>query len=147
MLPTKKSVRISSRQSDRMKTSWLLYRDADCRAMDMSPFHPVWPKPSLKARWEGEEEEADRRRVGMTTSGNGQTWSLSSPKGQWRTENKWRKLVVKSSVVPKRPSRLKDRWGWWVKDEFIEELHFGEDLNHFFFTPSVMQGTYVWKKE
>ena len=145
MLPTNKSVRISSRQSDRMKTSWLLYRDADCRAMDMSPFHPVWPKPSLKARWEGEEEEADRRRVGMTTSGNGQTWSLSSPKGQWRTEKKkkkWRKLVVKSSVVPKRPSRLRDRWGWWVKEKLIEELHFSEGLNHFFFlfflAPSIM---------
>ena len=25
---------------------------------------------------------------------------------------KWRKLVVKSSVVPQQPSRLRDRWRW-----------------------------------
>ena len=26
---------------------------------------------------------------------------------------KWRKLVVKSSVVPHRPVRLRARWWWW----------------------------------
>ena len=26
---------------------------------------------------------------------------------------KWRKLVAKSSVVPQRPSRLRDWWWWW----------------------------------
>ena len=26
---------------------------------------------------------------------------------------KWRKLVAKPSVVPQRPSRLRDRWWWW----------------------------------
>ena len=26
---------------------------------------------------------------------------------------KWTKLVAKLSVVPKRPSRLRDRWWWW----------------------------------
>ena len=26
---------------------------------------------------------------------------------------KWRKLVMKSSVVPQRPSRLRDKWWWW----------------------------------
>ena len=40
---------------------------------------------------------------------NGQAWSSPSPRGQWRTE-KWRKLVAKSSVVPQRPSHLKDRY-------------------------------------
>ena len=66
----------------------------------------VWPKPSWKAQWRGEEDKADRGRGGKTTSGNGQAWDSPSP----RTEN-WRKLVAKSSVVPQRPSRLKD-W-WW----------------------------------
>ena len=28
-------------------------------------------------------------------------------------QGKWRKLVAKSSVVPHRPSRLRDRWWWW----------------------------------
>ena len=48
-------------------------------------FHQVWPKPSCKAQWKGEEDKADRGRGGKTTSGNGQAWSLPSPRGQWRT--------------------------------------------------------------
>ena len=36
-------------------------------------------------------------------------WSSPCPRGQWRTREKWMKLVVKSSVVPQRPSRLRDR--------------------------------------
>ena len=50
-----------------------------------------------------------RGRSGKTISGNGQAWSSPSPRGQWRTYKKWRKLVAKSSVVPQRPSRLRDR--------------------------------------
>ena len=36
-------------------------------------------------------------------------------KSQRAVENreKWRKLVAKSSVVPQRPSRLRDWWWWW----------------------------------
>ena len=36
-------------------------------------------------------------------------------KSQKAVENreKWRKLDVKSSVVPQWPSRLRDRWWWW----------------------------------
>ena len=64
------------------------------------------------AQWKGEEDKADRRRGGKTASGNGQARSSPSPRGQWRTE--WRKLVVKSSVVPQQPSRLWDRWGFKI---------------------------------
>ena len=53
--------------------------------MDMSPVHQVWPKPYCKAQWEGEENKADRKRGGKTTSGNGQVWSSQSPRRQWRT--------------------------------------------------------------
>ena len=40
---------------------------------------------------------------------------LKFAKSKRAVENreKWRKLVVKSSVMPQRPSRLKDRWWWW----------------------------------
>ena len=42
---------------------------------------------------------------------------LEFAKSQRAVENreKWRKLIVKSSVVPQRPSRLRDkwRWRWW----------------------------------
>ena len=51
----------------------------------MFPVHQVWPKPSCKAQWKGEEYKADRGRSGKTTSGNGQAWSSASPRGQWRT--------------------------------------------------------------
>ena len=51
----------------------------------MFPVHQVWPKPSCKAQWKGEEDKADKGRGGKTTSGNGQAWSSASPRGQWRT--------------------------------------------------------------
>ena len=40
---------------------------------------------------------------------------LEFPKSQRavETRKKWRKLVTKSSVVPERPLRLRDRWWWW----------------------------------
>ena len=30
-----------------------------------------------------------------------------------KNRGKWRQLVAKSSMVPQRPSRLRDRWRWW----------------------------------
>ena len=30
--------------------------------MVMSPVHQVWPEPSSKAQWKGEEDEADRKK-------------------------------------------------------------------------------------
>ena len=45
----------------------------------MFPVHQVWPKPFCKAQLKGEEEKADRRTGGKTTSGNGQAWRSPSP--------------------------------------------------------------------
>ena len=88
-----------------------ILRDTNCNGMVMSPVYQVWLKPSCKAQWKGEEDKADRRKGGKTASGNGQTWSSPSP----RERGKWRKLVVKLSVVPKRPLQLLDRWNErWV---------------------------------
>ena len=61
--------------------------------------HQVWPKPSCKAQWKGEEDKVDRGRGGRTTSGNGQAWSLAGPRGQWRTGKNGKKLVAELSVV------------------------------------------------
>ena len=77
--------------------------------MVMSPVHRVWPKPSCKAQWKGEEDKADRGRGGKT---NIREWTgLEFEKSQREVENreKWRKVVAKSSVVPQRPSWLRDR--------------------------------------
>ena len=51
----------------------------------MSSIHQIWPKPFCEAQWTGEADKADRGRDERTTSGNGQAWSLPSPRGQWRT--------------------------------------------------------------
>ena len=56
------------------------------------------------------------RRQGRQKKGwedNVREWTgLEFAKSQRAVENrgKWRKLVAKSSVVPQRPSRLRDRW-------------------------------------
>ena len=49
------------------------------------------------------EEEVGRQHQGMDRPGVRQILEGSGEQG------KWRKLVVKSSVVPQRPSRLRDR--------------------------------------
>ena len=84
----------------------------------MSPVHQVRLKPSCKATVKGGRRQGSQRKRWKDTSGNGQAWSSPSPRRQWRTE-KWRKLVAKSSVVPQRPLRLRDRWDeiWDLRDK------------------------------
>ena len=53
------------------------------------------------------EEEGERQHQGMDRSGVRQVPEGSGEQG------KWSKLVAKSSVVPQRPSRLRDWWWWW----------------------------------
>ena len=43
------------------------HKETQTGGMDMSPIHQVWPKPSCKAQWKGEEDKADRRRGVKTT--------------------------------------------------------------------------------
>ena len=65
-------------------------------------------KAILQGTVKGEEAKADRGRGGKT---NIREWrGLEFSKSQRAVENreKWRKLVAKSSVVPQRPSRLRD---------------------------------------
>ena len=76
----------------------------------MSPVHHVWPKPSCKAQWKREEDKARQRK---RWEDNIAEWSgLEFGKSQRVVGNqeKWKKLVAKSSVMPQRPSRLRARW-------------------------------------
>ena len=57
--------------------------------MEMSLVYQVWPTPSCKAQCKEQEDKADRRRGGKTTSGgekttlvNGQAWSPPSRSGE-----------------------------------------------------------------
>ena len=43
------------------------------------------------------------------TSGNGQAWMFAKSQRAVENREKWRRLVVKSSVIPQRPSRLRDK--------------------------------------
>ena len=82
---TNEEVRAEIQQAVGPHNPRLLSKDANCSGMVMSPVHQVWPKPSCKAQWQEEDDEADGERDGKTTSGNGQAWSLASPRGQLRT--------------------------------------------------------------
>ena len=72
----------------------------------MSSIHHVWPKPFCKVQWKG-EEKSDRNRA-WKTLGNGQGWSSHGV--HQVPEKKWKKLVVKSSVVPQWHPWLRDTW-------------------------------------
>ena len=64
---------------------------------------------TVKGRW----RQVRQRKRWMD---NIRDWTgLEFGKSQRAVENreKWRKLVAKSSVVPQRPSRLRDWWWWW----------------------------------
>ena len=93
----------------------------------MSPVHQVWPKPSCMAQWKGKknktrqtEEEVGRQHQGVDR--------LEFTKSQKAVENmeKWRKLVVKSSVVPQGSSQLmkklsRTQLGAYQKTLMLEE--------------------------
>ena len=69
--------------------------------MVMSPVHQVWPKPSCKAQRKGEDDKAEEEAGRQHREWTG----LEFAKSQRAVENreKWRKLVVKSSVMPNDP--------------------------------------------
>ena len=103
-LPTRKSVPRFSRQSD-----------SDHRKETQSevvwkclPFIKFGQNHLARHSERGEKTRQTEKKAWKTTSGNGQTWSSPSPRWQWKTE-KWRKLVVESSVS-QRPLKLRDKW-------------------------------------
>ena len=76
--------------------------------MVMSPVHQVWPKPSCKAQGKGGRRQGRQRK---RWEDNIREWTgLEFAECQRAVENeeKWRKLVARSFVVPQRPSWLRD---------------------------------------
>ena len=78
---TNEEVRSKIQQAIRPHKDLTIIKRRKLQCVVMSPIHQVWPKPSWKAQWKEEEDKADRWRGGKTTSGNGQAWSLPSPRG------------------------------------------------------------------
>ena len=139
MFPARKYVPRSSRQSDHTMTSWPLQRDANCSGMDMSSVHQVWPNPFSKAQWKDEEDKADKRRGGETTSGNGRAWSSASPRGQWRTEKNgenwlWNHLWCPNDPCGWRIDEMRERWERLQSARAISSEHHDsrapQSLNH-----------------
>ena len=88
MLPMRKSVPRSSRQSDHTKTPWPPdHRKETQTAVVWSclPFFRSGQTHLARHSERAKKDKADWWRGGKTTSGNGQAWSSSSPGGQWRT--------------------------------------------------------------
>ena len=79
--------------------------------MDLSPIHQVWPKHNARYGERGKktrhaEEGVERQHQGIDRPGVFQV-----PEGSG-DRKKWRKRVVKLSVVPQWPLWLRDRWRW-----------------------------------
>ena len=60
----------------------------------------LYPHPRRKGRQKGRWEDNVREWTGL---------EFAKSQRAVKKREKWRKLVVKSSVVPQRPSRLRDR--------------------------------------
>ena len=75
----------------------------------MSPVYQVWPITILQGTVKGGSRQGRQRKK---WEDNIREWTgLEFAKSQRAVENReiWRKLIAKSSVVPQRPSRLRDR--------------------------------------
>ena len=71
--------------------------------------HLDWPRLSYREQFKEGDEEADRGNDGKTTSKSGLALNGITYYRKPRTREEWRKLVAKSTVVPQRSARLRDR--------------------------------------
>ena len=108
MLPTRKSVPRSSRQSDHTKHLYVTKRPRLQWYGHVSRSSGL-AKTILPGTVKGGRRQGRQRK---RWEDNIREWTgLEFGKSQRAVENRdiWRKLIVKSSVVPQRPSRLRDR--------------------------------------
>ena len=127
MLPTRKSGPRSSRRSDyedlltivkRRKLQWSCLPFIRSSQNHLARHSERGKKTGLaKTILQGGVKGGRRQgRQRKRWEDNFREWTgLGFGKSQRALENggKWRELVAKSSVVPQRPSRLRDRWWWW----------------------------------
>ena len=113
MLPTRKSVPRSSRQSDHNEDLLTIVKRRKLKWYGHVSRSSGLAKIILQGTVKGGRRQGRQRK---RWEDNIREWTgLEFAKSQRAVENRenWRKLVVKSFVVPKRPSRLRDRWWWW----------------------------------
>ena len=77
--------------------------------MVMFPVHQVWLNHLARHSERGQKTRQTEKEVGRQHQGMDRPGVRQVPEGSGEQEKKRRKLVVESSVVPQRPSRLRDR--------------------------------------
>ena len=80
-------------------------------------------KTILQSTVKGERRQGRQRK---SLEDNIREWTgLEFGMSQRAVENmeKWRRLIAKLSVVPQRPSRLRDRWWWCAQNRVSEEKY------------------------
>ena len=75
----------------------------------VTPYHLYWPRLSYREQFKEGDEEADRGNDGKTTSKSGLALHGMYYYAEAENREEWGKLVVKSTVVPQRSARLRDR--------------------------------------
>ena len=109
MLPTRKSVQRSSRQLDHTKTLLTIVKRRKLQWYGHVSRSSGLAKTILQGTTKGGRRQGRQRK---RCEDNIREWTgLEFAKSQRAVENRktWRKLVAKSSVVPQRPSRFRDR--------------------------------------
>ena len=77
--------------------------------MGMSPVHHVWPKTILLGTVKGGRRQGRQRKRWEYNIRERTSLEFGKPQRAVEYRKKWGKLVAKLSVVPQRPSRLRDR--------------------------------------
>ena len=109
MLPTTKPMPRSSRQLDHTKTSWPLKR-RKLQWYDHVSHSSGLAKTILQGMVKGGRRQGRQRK---RWEDNIREWTgleFGRPLRTVENREKWRKLAAKSSVVPQRPSWLRNRW-------------------------------------
>ena len=119
MVPTRKSMPRSSRQSDHTKTSWPSQWDVNLQWY--VPFIRSGQNHLARHSERGKKTRQTEEEVGRQHQGMDRPGVCQVSEGVENTE-KLRKLVVKSSVVPQWPSWSGDGWRWRCKHSSLSCL-------------------------
>ena len=139
MLSTRKSMPRSSRQLDHTKT-WMVRRRKLQWYVHVSRSSGL-AKIILQGTVKGGRIKGRQRK---RWEDNIREWTgLEFAKSQRAVENreKWRKLL---SVVPQRPSRLKDRWWWWWSWLHVKVTAVSNSFNWKFHVLTWLSWNFVW---
>ena len=144
MLPTRKSIPRSSMQAIRPHEDLTIIKRCELQQYGRVSCSSRLAKIILQGTVGGRRRQGRQRK---RWEGNNREWTgLEFGKSQRAVGNreKWRKLLVKSSVVTQRPPRLRDRWGGGEVRQLspMDQLAWGDDMKQRF----VRERAFAWKK-